>query len=101
MLQYAVNSICNALMSGQGPSDAANQHGHGYTVLCLPVTHCELNPIELAWASVKGYIVNHNKTFILKEIQQLTPDGITHTTDMWRAFCKHVIDFENNYIVKY
>ena len=31
-------------------------HEHGHTVLRLPVAHCELNPIELAWASVKGYI---------------------------------------------
>ena len=34
--------------------EAAEQHGH--TVLRLPIAHCELNPIELAWASVKGYI---------------------------------------------
>ena len=31
--------------------EAAKQHGH--TVLHLPVAHCELNPIELAW---KGYV---------------------------------------------
>ena len=31
-------------------------HEHGHTVLRLPVAHCELNPIELAWASVKAYI---------------------------------------------
>ncbi len=30
-------------------------HEHGHRVLRLPVAHCELNPIELAWASVKGY----------------------------------------------
>ena len=32
-------------------NEAAKQHGH--TVLCLPVSHYELNLIELAWASVK------------------------------------------------
>ena len=80
--------------------DVAHQHGHGHTVLRLPVAHCELNPIELAWASVKGYVTKH-KSFTFKEIQQLTPDGITHTTiDMWRAFCRHVIDIENNYFDK-
>ena len=35
-------------------------HEHGHTVLRLPVAHCELNPIELAWASVKAYIARHN-----------------------------------------
>jgi hypothetical protein len=32
----------------------ANLHGH--EVLRTPVRHCELNPIELIWAQVKGYI---------------------------------------------
>ena len=79
--------------------EAAQQLGH--TVLRLPVAHCKLNPIELAWASMKGYVAKHNKNFTLKEIQTLTPDGIQHTTvDMWRNFCRHVVDVENNYIQK-
>ena len=72
-------------------------------MLHLPVAHCELNPIELAWAWVKGDVAKHNKNFTLKEIQTqtLTPDGIQHTTvDMWRNFCRHVVDVENNYIQK-
>ena len=81
--------------------DAATQHGHGHTVLRLPVAHCELNPIELAWASVKGYVAKHNKNFNLTEVQRLTADGFTHTTaDMWRRFCRHVVDVENDYIQK-
>ena len=31
-------------------------HKHGHTVLRLPVAYCELNPIELVWASMKAYI---------------------------------------------
>ena len=31
-------------------------HTHGHTVLKLLVAHCELNPIVLTWASIKGYI---------------------------------------------
>ena len=43
----------------------------------------------------------NNKNFTLKEIQILTTDGIQHTTvDMWRNFCRHVVDVENNYIQK-
>ena len=68
-------------------------------MLRLPVAHCELDPIELAWASVKGYVAKHNKTFPMAETKQLTLDGFKHTTaDMWRNFCKHVVDIENEYI---
>ena len=28
----------------------------GHKVVRLPPYHCELNPIEMAWAQVKGYI---------------------------------------------
>ena len=77
--------------------EVAEQHGH--TVLRLPVAHCELNPIELAWASVKGYVAKQNKDFKLKDVERLTPQGFEHTTtDMWRNFCRHVIDIENRYI---
>ena len=76
-------------------------HTQGHTVLQLPVAHCELNPIELAWASVKGYVAKYNKTYNLAEIERLTPDGFTHTTtDMWRNFCRHVVDIEHDYFEK-
>ena len=79
--------------------EAAQKHGH--TVLRLPVAHCELNPIELAWASVKGYVAKHNQEFSLREVERLTPEGFAHTTvDMWRGFCRHVVDVENRYIEK-
>ncbi len=68
----------------------------------LPVAQCELNPIELAWASVKGYLAKHNKGFTMTETKQLTIDGSKHTTtDMWRSFCRHVVDVENNYTGKW
>ena len=41
----------------------------GHTVLRLPVAHCELNPIELAWTSIKGYIAKHNKIHNLPDIE--------------------------------
>lgn len=67
----------------------------------LPVAHCELNPIELAWASVKGYIARHNTQYTLQEVQRLTPEGFAHTTaDMWRNFCRHVVKVEEDYMAK-
>ena len=41
----------------------------GHEVVRLPVAHCELNPIELAWAHVKEYVRRQNKEFTMAEIQ--------------------------------
>ena len=84
-------------------------HEHGHTVLRLPMDiQCyaflwptELNPIELAWASVKAYIVRHNTRYTLQEVERLTPEGFKHTTaDMWRNFYRHVVKVEENYMIK-
>jgi hypothetical protein len=47
----------------------ANLHGH--EVLRNPVRHCELNPIELTWAQVKGFVAKKNTTFRLKDAKEL------------------------------
>ena len=76
-------------------------HEHGHLVLRLPVSHCELNPIELAWASVKDYVAKHNKHYNMGEVERLVPDSFEHTmSDMWRRFCRHVLDIENEYFEK-
>ena len=69
----------------------ANQHSHA--VLRLPVGHCELNPIEVVWAHVKGYAASHNKDFTMAEIEQLAREGITQVTaGKWANCCvKRVI----------
>lgn len=73
----------------------------GHTVLRLPVAHCELNPIELAWASMKGYVAKHNKNFTMTETKQLTIDRFKHTVkEVWRSFCRHMVDIENEYFEK-
>jgi hypothetical protein len=48
----------------------ANLHGH--EVLRTPVRHCELNPIELIWAQVEGFVAKNNTTFRLKDVKELT-----------------------------
>jgi hypothetical protein len=45
---------------------------HGREVLRTPVRHCELNPIELIWAQVKGFVAKNNTTFRLKYVKELT-----------------------------
>jgi hypothetical protein len=40
-----------------------------------PVRHCELNPIELIWAHVKGFVAENNTTFRLKDVKEFVYGG--------------------------
>ena len=35
----------------------------------LPVKHCSINPIELAWAGMKTYIRENNTYFRLSDVE--------------------------------
>ena len=71
----------------------------GQDVLRLPVGHCELNPIELVWAQVKGYAADHNKDFTMRAIEQLAREGVENVTAAkWKKCVDHVIQkVENHY----
>ena len=45
---------------------------HGYKVIRTPVRHCELIPIEIIWAQVKGFVAKINITLRLKHVKELT-----------------------------
>lgn len=63
---------------------------NGKLVLRLPPYHCELNPIELAWSSVKSDVRTHNRTFKLKDVMELLQKGVEHVSpDMWKNFIEH------------
>lgn len=67
----------------------------GVTVLRLPPYHCELNPIELIWAQVKGYVASKNKSFKLSEIKSLLPEALESiTAEKWQSCIKHVEEEE-------
>lgn len=68
---------------------------HGMVVLRLPPYHCELNPIELVWSQVKGYVAKNNKTFNLKEVRQLLQEAINNISEEnWKNCVKHVVEKE-------
>ena len=64
--------------------DVAKQAGH--EVVCLPVAHCELNPIEMAWSQMKYYIKTHKLKFTLSEMERLAHIAFTAVTpDRWKS----------------
>jgi len=69
---------------------------HNKDVLRLPPYHCELNPIELAWSSVKNYVRKNNTTFKLQDVKRLLIEGVQRVdSEMWKNFIKHVVDVED------
>jgi len=71
---------------------------HNKTILRLPPYHCELNPIELAWSSIKNHVRTNNTTFELPDVEKLLNEGIERVgADMWKNFIRHTIAEENKF----
>ena len=62
----------------------------GHEVIRLTVAHCTLNPIEMAWAQVKGHIKSNAKEFNFTEVEQLARSGFEAVTaDRWKKLIKY------------
>ena len=60
------------------------------------VAHSELNPIELIWAQIKGYVAANNTTFKIKDVKKLAEEAFTKVTDRnWMQAVKHTLKVEN------
>lgn len=67
----------------------------GIEVLRLPPYHCELNPIELVWADVKGYVARNNTTFKMTDVKKLLEEGLSKIdVTKWKNCVEHVIKEE-------
>ena len=42
-----------------------------HTVIRLPLYHCELNPIEFAWAAEKNFVAKENSEMKLDSVEKL------------------------------
>ena len=81
-------------MSNFTPKHAVDEmtKAAGHEVVHLPLYHCELNPIELAWSQVKRYIKENNQLFTLKAVKELTYRA------NWKKLVEHVERaFEDKY----
>ena len=62
----------------------------GHEVVRLPLYHCELNPIEMAWAQVKGYMRVHNTKFILTHVKEFTfAEFVQVGSEEWDKLVQH------------
>ena len=43
----------------------------GHTVILLPPYHCEIHPIELAWAAEKNFVAKENSEMKLDSVEKL------------------------------
>ena len=63
----------------------------GHDVLRLPPYHCDLNPIELIWGDLKGFIGKENSTFKLNDVKSLIQRGFEQIdSTKWLKSCDHV-----------
>ena len=71
---------------------------YGHEILRLPPYHCELNPIELAWAAEKNYVAGENKDMSLDSVEKLLRKKREELPkDFWRKCVEHVKKIEENY----
>lgn len=70
----------------------------GHTVLRLPPYHCELNPIELIWSQMKGYVARRNTTWKLSDVKILLEEAInTITPKSWSDCIDYVKKIEEKF----
>lgn len=71
---------------------------HNHTILRLPPYHPDLNPIEMAWASIKGYVAKKNVTNNITNIMKLVEEKVNSMGEQeWTALCDKVINIEEEY----
>lgn len=70
----------------------------GHEILRLPPYHCDLNPEELIWANLKGYVARNNTDFKMTSIQKLFDAALERISpEDWQNAVKHVTEVENSY----
>ncbi|CAF2118264.1 unnamed protein product [Rotaria magnacalcarata] len=68
-------------------------------IVRIPIKHCVLNPVELAWAGLKSYVRQQNVQFNLNDIEQLCNEwlaacGPEHASRYFAHVYKHEETFK-------
>lgn len=85
----------------------------GHELLCLPSPYYYLNPLDLAWSSLKWFILNNRKEFCLQSIDSVYAYQFILLGDLigkgmerigpskWRTLINKVRRWENYYLGKF
>ncbi|CAH2088453.1 unnamed protein product [Euphydryas editha] len=74
----------------------------GHDVLRLPPYHLDLNPIEMAWASTKGYVSSQNVKLNISYVIDLIKEKVNlMAPEEWKKLYDKVKSIEENYIKNY
>lgn len=70
----------------------------GHSVLRLPPYHPDLNPIEMAWSQIKGYVASKNVSWNLARITDLVNEKVNLMGPTeWEKLCTKVKEIEADY----
>lgn len=70
----------------------------GHDILRLPPYHPDLNPIELIWAEIKGYVAKRNTSCTMAKAKALCEEKVSRMgAEDWLMKCKHVEKIEQDY----
>ncbi len=66
--------------------------------LRLPVKHCTVKPIELAWAQLKSYVRSQNVNFRLSDVEEAALEFVGAVDeDASRSFIEHTYKVETTF----
>lgn len=72
---------------------------NGHDVLRLPPYHPDLNPIEMAWASIKGYVSSKNVKWNIGRVIELINEKVDIMgAEEWNKLCDKVKSVEDQYL---
>ena len=70
----------------------------GHTVIRLPPYHCELNPMELAWAAERNFVAKENSEMKLDSVEKLFRKKRNDLPrEFWENCIEHVKKVEQSY----
>ncbi len=73
----------------------------GIEIIRLPPYHCQFNPIELIWATLKPRAGKRNANFKMAELREIFEEEVQKiTADEWKNCIKHAQKLVEEYLTK-